>query len=252
MIGAMHTTLAAIQVATGLAIMLGGLVLSAAGVDSDSKRRTRWAIIGLVCWGAWLALRPLTGHEHDSLPGLAMSLLVAYVLLRYGRQLRGILHGETWWPPHGMGSTARFTVHMEPRRTPPPWYKKINPLWALFGNVDDGYWGDPNWMAKRSGKRSLWEAWVWWTRNPAHNLTWYVIGVADRERLMVGRWSPKFHRPGGGLLTAWTDVRVFGIWISLPFVSYLSPHAKTYIGWRPSGAFGIKVNLSWKARPEWQ
>lgn len=131
---------------------------------------------------------------------------------------------------------------LSPRRAPAPWWRKINPWWLLVGNDDDGYFGDPDWRAGRAQTLGL--ALIWWLRNPAHNLTWYAIGVADRDRVNVGDWAPEIHRPGGGLLTCWTEVKVLGLLVYLPFVSYLGPHVKAYAGWRPSGAFGLKLNLS--------
>ena len=96
----LHTALAWLQVGMGLSIMLGALALSASGIDSSTRHLVRWAVTGLVCWGAWFGLHPLGGHGHDSAPALALAGLVGYVLIRYGRQVRGILAGEDWWPPN--------------------------------------------------------------------------------------------------------------------------------------------------------
>lgn len=96
----LHTALNGLQSGIGLAIMLGALALSALGVDARTPRLLRWAVTGLVCWGAWLGLQPLAGRGHDSAPALAIAGLVGYVLIRYGRQVRGILAGEAWWPPN--------------------------------------------------------------------------------------------------------------------------------------------------------
>lgn len=245
----LNTALIWLQCGLGVAIMLGGLALSAAGVDAMSRRLVRWAITGLVCWGAWFALHAYLGLPHDSMPALALAALVAYVLLVHGRQVRGILDGEDWWPPNA--ANMPLVQSMAPRRPPAPWYRKLNPWWLLFGNDDDGYFGDPDWRAGRTETLGL--AVIWWLRNPAHNLTWYGIGVADKARLNVGRWAPEIHRPGGGLLTCWTEVQVLGfLWVALPFISYLSPHVKAYAGWRPSGAFGFKLNLSWSGSIEVQ
>lgn len=108
--------------------------------------------------------------------------------------------------------------------------------WAFFGNADDGFWGDANWQAKRSGKHSLWEAWVWWTRNPAHNLTWYVWGVADKVRTVysTGAWS----QPGWTFHL--TEVAETGR--HYPFINHKG-RINFYAGWRPSGAFGLKLQI---------
>lgn len=244
----LHTGLSWLQVGTGLIIMLGALALLAYGIDSSTRRLVRWAITGLVCWGAWFGLCPLQGHGHDSAPALALAGLVGYVLIRYGRQVRGILAGEEWWPPNAKPSHGSEIVLVSPRRQPPPWYRKLNPIWLILGNEDDGYWGDDHWRAGRP--KTLRLALIWWMRNPCHNLTWYGIGVADRERLMTGRWAPCVHKPGGGLLVSCTWVALAGWWLPLPFISYIGLHAKTYAGWRPSGAFGLELNLSLRGHIE--
>lgn len=157
-----------------------------------------------------------------------------------------------------------------------PWYRKLNPLWALFGNEDDGLC--PPWFG---GDKPRWLRIVlWWLRNPFHNLAFYVFGVADRERTLTGKYGTEVHQPGGGWLWCTTraeqlkadplaglSLLVIGLlpahlgwsltlcvspsallyWISmgapLPFVSYLGRRAKFYFGWRPAGAFGIKFNF---------
>lgn len=245
-VAAIHQWLNVLQSALGLIIVLWGLVLLACGIDARSRASHRWGTVGLVCWGAWLALQSLAGRPHDSPPSLAMAGLVAYVLVRYGRQVRGILDGEAWWPPNQISIVS---VDLPPRRTGIHPCLKLCPWWALFGNADDGYFGDDNWRAGRP--KSLLLALDWWLRNPAHNLTWYVIGVADRPRTVSGVYGNRFHRPGGGWLTSWTSVRAFGLSLQLPYVSYLSAHVKGYAGWRPSGAFGLKLNLSITGEPAW-
>lgn len=97
-------------------------------------------------------------------------------------------------------------------------------------------------LLPRSYEWRWWRAVAWWFRNPLHNLTWYVLGVADKERVVRGPWAPSFHRPGGGWLWCFTDVPVLGLTIPLPFVSYVSATRKAYAGWRPSGSFGFKFN----------
>ncbi|AWI53224.1 hypothetical protein DEH84_07105 [Aquabacterium olei] len=242
-----HTFLGWLQVLCGLAIMLGGLALAMSATDARTPRPVRWALSGLVAWGAWLAAIPLGGHGHDSMPALAVALLLAVLLLFRGHRISALLAGEGW-PPAKRGQV--WSVTLPARRHVVGWRKKIDPIWLLFGNEDDGWYGDATWRAGRPESIGL--AVLWWLRNPCHNLTWYLIGVADRERIVTGRWVPRIHKPGGGALTCWTDVLVCNRWwLSLPFVSYLSPYCKFYLGWRTGGAFGIKLNLSVKGRPEW-
>jgi hypothetical protein len=84
------------QGAVAAGVLLGGLVILICGVDGESPRHVRWPIIGLELWGVWLLYNAAHGAP-DSPPSIAMTALVAYVLLRYGRQIRGVLDGERWW-----------------------------------------------------------------------------------------------------------------------------------------------------------
>jgi hypothetical protein len=240
--------LPALQCVIGVLIALGGLLIQAAGAD----RRNSWVVhlitTGLVGWGVWFALLGFQGHA-DSLPGIAMGIAVAYVVVIRGRQVRGILDGEDWWPPNASVysvSVLRKRPIVQGPRFPLWWV-----LWALFGNVDDGLFGDDRFNP--SGSRSVWTAVRWWFRNPFHNLFFYVIGVADITRIVTGRWGGSFYRPGGGFLTCWTTAPVFSsrYVVHLPFASVTSAHLQAYVGWRPSGGFGIAMRVSRKARPEW-
>lgn len=234
--------LVALQVSLGLLIMAGGVVVAASSMDRRSHRLQLMSVVGLIAWGCWLALVPFVDRRVDSPPALAFAGLVVYVLLRHGREVRAILDGAEWWPPNAGDVELRVTVLQKARRPARPWWQKLNPWWLLVANDDDGYFGDDKW---RAGRPKTWGlAWSWWWRNPAHNLTWYGLGVADRERTTTGRWGGEFHRPGGGLLVCWTHVEVCGLMLTLPFVSYISRWTKWYAGWRPSGAFGFKLNIS--------
>lgn len=239
-----HTIYAAlcwVQMAVGLAIAMGGLLLSLTALDASSSRLLRWAVSGLVAWGAWFGLVGFAGG-HDSPAALALGGLVAVVLLAFRRQLADILAGALWWPPNA--ESIAITVFARARRPSPPWWVKVNP----FGNIDDTIYGDDKWRAGRT--RTLILAVQWWLRNPAHNVMWYGLGVADRDRSVEGRFGNAFHRPGGGWLTCWTHVVLWGVAVSLPYASYISPKAKVYAGWRPSGAFGLKFNFSAKGAIE--
>jgi hypothetical protein len=106
-----------------------------------------------------------------------------------------------------------------------PLYKKLNPLW-WFGNIDDkpplGY-----------------NALTWALRNPFHNLTFYVIGVADRNYTVYGsdpicNCLADFNKNGG----TWAVVAGW-----LPYVSYTQGRMVFYAGWQPNGKLGFK--LTW-------
>lgn len=119
-----------------------------------------------------------------------------------------------------------------------PWLLRwFNFTWALIGNDDDGLFGDDRWRAGR--EKTLWLAIVWWFRNPFHNLFFYVVGIADRPRAFYS--SREWGSPG------WTFHAInctepWLRWVWLPFISYRSPRVSAYVGWRPYGAFGFKLN----------
>lgn len=114
-------------------------------------------------------------------------------------------------------------ISVPSRRTIPP-LKKLNPLWALLGNEDDGYFG---------GKPpSLKNAVLWWIRNPFHNFTHYVVGIVDRDHFYEG---PDLDLPGRFFGEVSTEN------LRLPLLVWNSAKWNMYLGWRPSGAFGIKL-----------
>lgn len=92
----MPQALIGVQACIGLLIVVGGFLILQAGSDKGTPWPIKAPMIGLVAWGAWFGGLPLEGH-HDSLAANALAGLVAYVLIRYGRQVRGILASETWW-----------------------------------------------------------------------------------------------------------------------------------------------------------
>lgn len=270
-----------IQTVIGLSILVGGYILLAFGTDQGSSRLTKWLLRGLAVWGAWFAMTPWSLGGPDSISAQALGLLVAFVTLRYGRQLRGIIDGEHWWEPNARNAALLQSYQTPRRKIARKWLKALNPFWLLIDNEEDGVWGDPRWTApawQRPARIRLvstirtfrvlgrlfslrlpslsfewevvpgsadwrwWRAVAWWFRNPFHNLTWYVLGVADKQRVVRGPWAPSFHRPEGGWLWCFTDVQVLGFTVSLPFISYLSATRKGYAGWRPSGSFGFKLN----------
>lgn len=97
--------LVVLQGLLGVLISAGGVVLLALGTDRHSRLWHRVLVIGLVLWGTWFAWLAWQGY-HDSPPALAMAGCVAAVVLCHGRQIRGILDGEPWWPPHSVDPRA--------------------------------------------------------------------------------------------------------------------------------------------------
>lgn len=138
---------------------------------------------------------------------------------------------------------APLICTVQPPRVPKPypWWRKLNPWWAFFGNADDGYWGDIYWNPE--GRTDFATAVRWWLRNPAHNLTHYVLGVVDRQRTVCSPYGSAHARPGGGWLLGYTRVGR----LVLPYANFTSDRIKFYAGWRPGGALGFKLNF--KRRP---
>lgn len=89
------------QTLIGISIVLSAV---AVGIAGASKHATpllvRYALVGLMGWGAWFAMVPWTSRGPDSLPAIAFGLGFAYVLARRGRLIAEILAGAEWWPPN--------------------------------------------------------------------------------------------------------------------------------------------------------
>lgn len=118
-------------------------------------------------------------------------------------------------------------------------WQKLNVLW-WFGNVegiDQGY--EPSWP---QWKRAV----FWFFRNFMFNFFRFVVGVEDRDLLVMGL-APVFvstwHEmapPQRGF--KWAIIKTG--WLRLPFVSYSGAHLLWYLGWLPSGGrLGFKFNL---------
>jgi len=167
-------------------------------------------------------------------------------------------------------------------KTKLPWYKALNPFVLFFGNNEDGWFGDNRWNPER--KTDLKTALKWFMRNPLHNLDFHAIGFSDQHVDIWGTepteftntsgegWLFHLIRPVGfsiqrlllGLLYMIIALNIqsaFLMWIAglmlnacaplipLPFISYTSKTTLVkdfYLGWRPTGAFGIKLQLNVK------
>ena len=125
--------------------------------------------------------------------------------------------------------TRPASVHTPPIRAVQKW----NPLWA-FRNADDPV--PPAWYRPAARNRAM----LWRMRNPFHNLTHYIIGVSDKDITRTGKHPGAVFAPGGGWNWAVTRHR----WLPLPFVSFDGKRGRFYLGWRESGNFGGKVNLT--------
>ena len=111
---------------------------------------------------------------------------------------------------------------------------KWNPVW-WYKNSDDPQ--PPANYKPNDKRRDL----KWQLRNPFHNFTFYVIGVADKKTVRSGRYPKEAFNPRGGCNVAVTKHKL----LRLPFVSYCRGKKgfHFYCGWRPRGNFGFKCNF---------
>jgi hypothetical protein len=112
-------------------------------------------------------------------------------------------------------------------------WQKLNPVWWA-GNVDSPNAPD----SYRPGQpgRVFW----WHLRNPCHNFTFFVIGLADRPFTRTGKFPEPNFNPAGGW--NWTVCRYH--WLRLPFLSHQKGWFKFYCGWRSGGNFGMRLKIS--------
>lgn len=102
------------------------------------------------------------------------------------------------------------------------------PIWALFGNDEDGYYGSgTSWNP--DGEETILRAIKWWIRNPAHNFTHHVIGIYGKDFTSEEVYSKV---PG------WTKMQRHLDGKTYPYWKYYNKWT-FYFGWRQSGAFGM-------------
>lgn len=131
------------------------------------------------------------------------------------------------------------TIKVEPKPGLPKihFYNKINPVW-WFGNADDPT--PPDWYRPDDKHRKT----KWYFRNPLHNFTFYIIGLADKPFYRSG-WYPKHNSdPKGG----WDFDIIRRHILFLPHISYERSWCSFYFGWRERGNFGIKLNFHHKSK----
>ena len=126
--------------------------------------------------------------------------------------------------------------------------------WMLFGNDDNGIFGEKQYdMYCPEQKPSISKAARWWIRNPFHNFCFYVIGSAERvnseiDLLKVSQdnFSCMTYRPIGKTVFAGEGSSFYLAlhggkpFISLRFLYFNSWRTEIYLGWREKGNFGIK------------
>jgi hypothetical protein len=142
---------------------------------------------------------------------------------------------ETLAPPATTNQTARVFHHIprESQRFSP--CQKSNPVW-WFKNADDPV-PPPDYRKDKCCRRFM-----WYMRNPFHNLDHYVIGIGDKPFTRVGRFPDKNANPNGG----WNWAVCKHKCLRLPFVDYQRGGFEFYCGWRNGGNFGMKLNFAQK------
>ncbi|MCB1111289.1 MAG: hypothetical protein H7A37_06425 [Chlamydiales bacterium] len=130
-------------------------------------------------------------------------------------------------------------------------------MWALFGNDDDGLFGECCKPPYRCSQHNcINKALRWNLRNPLHNFCFYVIGSAhcqnsevtlleiSPQRFCIGRYRScngvNFPSDCSSLFIALHGWKPF---ISLRIKHCPHRSSDFYIGWRERGNFGIKCNL---------
>ena len=126
--------------------------------------------------------------------------------------------------------------------------------WALFGNDDDGIFGEGCAYQPRTSP-SFCKALSWGIRNPLHNFCFYVIGSAHTVNSRVTlvrlgdasfeafRYYPHPCPLYGGEGTSF----LFALHGWKPFISFKlafseSSEGQFYLGWRERGNFGLKFH----------
>ena len=129
--------------------------------------------------------------------------------------------------------------------------------WALFGNDEDGIYGEsPQRRYRYEQPNTQQKATAWYFRNPCHNFCYYVIGDANRPQTQVALIS--ISRKNVSLLSVipppaenFPDKNTcffLGFNGCKPFISLRLryTHCRTtdiYLGWRNKGNFGGKMVL---------
>jgi hypothetical protein len=139
-----------------------------------------------------------------------------------------LIPGETYVPP-AERIRDRGVHYGKPREHGKVGLKKLNPIWWL-GNEDEDY--DPKWKPDKSHG---WRKFTYAVRNPGHNFTHYVIGVADRDYVRYGRDAGQIWNREGRVNLATIQAGP----LRLPFYSRQGKYFDQYFGWREAGNFGI-------------
>ena len=138
-------------------------------------------------------------------------------------------------PPADTNAARWHSVKVTPRADLPKihFYDKLNPVWWVK-NSDEPV--PPEWYKPDDRHRAM----KWRFRNPFHNFSYYVVGVADKEFVRSSKYPGRNSRSPGGWDFAVARRRI----VLLPFISCRRGGFNFYFGWRERGNFGIKLNYS--------
>ncbi len=136
--------------------------------------------------------------------------------------------------------------------------------WMLFGNDDDGIFGEEMSGRYRPYQKVCFpKALAWTVRNPLHNFCFYVIGSADRRnseitllKVTTNEFCMFDYVPQGKTVFASpqsSSSLFLGLHGGKPFFSlrlayHPKRHLDLYIGWRCRGNFGLKFLPATKTR----
>lgn len=129
--------------------------------------------------------------------------------------------------------------------------------WALFGNDDDGLFGEePTAHFHPDEQPNIIKAAKWFARNPCHNLCFYVLGSADRDNSAFTLLSVDAHHfeafcyhrlakknfggEGTSFLAAFHGGKPY---VSLRIIWPKNKRTDLYLGWRNRGNLGAKCVL---------
>ena len=147
-------------------------------------------------------------------------------------------------------------------------------LWGLFGNDDDGIFGEgpksgTKWTERWNGKTIKKYGYhypgpinfkrfvLWQLRNPLHNFTAYVVGFKDKKNVAYNQlmlastggisFYKKINRPNVFPMKNRTGI-YFGLHDKKPFLSLRVNligvrWLESYAGWRPGGGLGLALRL---------
>ena len=139
-------------------------------------------------------------------------------------------------------NVARWhSIRVAPKANMPEihFYNKINPVWWLQ-NADEPV--PPAWYLPDDKHRAT----KWRFRNPFHNFTHYIIGVADKNFVRYGQYPKRNSDPNGG----WNFALSRRMVALLPFVSYERRWITFYLGWLDRGCFGMEMRLHHQTNPK--